>query len=157
MLKAKPAKEVTVRSQNEIGTLDGIAKAIADKGINILAVCAWVEGTHAVIRLVTDDSVRVLDALRARKYEAREADVLLTEAPHKPGMLRRMTETLAQGDIDIHHLYATATMTQERSLVVFATTNNDRAMVLLNAPAAERRRVGRSRNALASRDDSDEG
>lgn len=85
--------------------------------------------------------------------------MLLTEAPHKPGMLRRMTETLAQGDIDIHHLYATATMTQERSLVVFATTNNDRAMVLLNASATERRRVGRSRNAqrLASRDDSDEG
>lgn len=130
MLKTKPAKEVTVRSRNEIGALDGIAKAIADRGINILAVCAWVEGTQAVIRLVTDDSVRVLDALRARNYEA---DVLVTEAPHKPGMLRRITDKLAQGHIDIHHLYATATMTQERSLVVFATANNDRAMVLLNA------------------------
>ncbi len=133
MLKTKPAKEVTVRMQNEIGALDEIARTIAGKGINILAVCAWVEGAQAVIRLVTDDSVRVMDALRARKYDAREADVLVTETPHKPGMLRRITEKLAQGNIDIHHLYATATVAQDQCLVVFGTANNDRAMVLLNA------------------------
>ena len=82
---------------------------------------------------MTDDSVRVMDALRARRYEMREGDVLVTEAPHKPGMLRRVTEKLAHVDIDIYHLYATATAAQQQSLVVFGTSNNDRAMVLLNA------------------------
>lgn len=33
---------------NAIGTLNGIAKTIADKGVNILAVSAWVEGAQAV-------------------------------------------------------------------------------------------------------------
>jgi hypothetical protein len=136
VLKTKPAKEVIVRIQNEIGALDEIAKTIADKGVNILAVCTWVEGAQAVIRFVTDDSVRVMDALRTRRYEARQADVLMTEAPHKPGMLHRITEKLAQGEIDIHHLYATATTTQEQCLVIFASANNDRAMVLLNAAAS---------------------
>jgi SLT domain-containing protein len=37
------------------------------------------------------------------------------------------------GRIDIHHLYATAALAQERTMVVFASANNDRAMVLLNA------------------------
>jgi hypothetical protein len=133
MLKTKPAKEVVVRMENDIGVLDGIAKTIADKGVNILAVSAWVEGAQGIIRLVTDDSVRVMDALRARKYDAREADVLVTEPSHKPGMLRHITEKLAHADIDIHHLYATASTTQGQCLVVFATANNDRAMVLLNA------------------------
>ena len=133
MLKTTPAKEVTLRLENEIGSLDAIAKAIADKGINILAVCAWVEGSQAVIRLVTDDSVRIIDALKARHYETRETDVLVTEAAHKPGILRRITEKLAQADIDIHHLYATAPLNQATALVIFATANNDRAMVLLNA------------------------
>src|SRR5207244_959624 len=72
MLRTRPAKEVVVRLPNAIGTLDEIAKTVAHKGVNILAVSAWVEGEQAVIRLVTDDSVRVLDALRAQKYEARE-------------------------------------------------------------------------------------
>jgi hypothetical protein len=133
MLKTRLAKEVIVRMENEIGTLDGLAKAIAERGVNVLAVCAWVEGAQAVIRVLTDDSVRVLDALRGLQYEAREMDVLVTEAPHKPGMLHRITATLAQGELDIHHLYATATSAQNECLVVFATANNDRALVLLNA------------------------
>jgi hypothetical protein len=133
MLKTRLAKEVIVRMENEIGTLDGLAKAIAERGVNVLAVCAWVEGAQAVIRVLTDDSQRVLDALRGLQYEAREMDVLVAEAPHKPGMLHRITATLAQGELDIHHLYATATNAQNECLVVFATANNDRALVLLNA------------------------
>jgi len=133
MLKTRLAKEVVVRMPNAIGTLDGIAKTIADKGVNILAVSAWVEGAQAVIRLVTDDSVRVMDVLRAHSYEAREGDVLVTEPPHKPGMLHRITDRLARAEIDIHHLYATAGAAQEQCLVVFSTANNGRAMVLLNA------------------------
>ena len=135
MLKTRPAKEVVIRIPNAIGTLDAIAKTLADKGINILAASAWVEGAQAVIRLVTDESVRVMDALRSQKYDAREGDVLVTEPPHKPGMLHRITEKLAQGQIDIHHLYATATSSQAQCMVVFSTANNDRAMVLLNAAA----------------------
>ena len=133
MLKTKPAKEVVVRMPNAIGTLNGIAKTIADKGVNILAVSAWVEDAQAVIRLVTDDSVRVMDMLRAHQYDAREGDVLVTEPPHKPGMLHRITEKLAHAEIDIHHLYATASTAQGQCLLVVATANNDRAMVLLNA------------------------
>jgi hypothetical protein len=135
MLKTKPTKEVVIRVPNAIGTLNEIARMIADKGINILAVSAWVEGAQAVIRLVTDDSVRVLDVLRTQKYEAREGDVLIAEPTHKPGMLHRITEKLAKAEIDIHHLYATASTSQAQCLLVFATANNDRAMVLLNASA----------------------
>jgi hypothetical protein len=132
MLTTRPAKEVTVRMANDIGALDTVAKTIADKGINILAVVAWVEGAQVVIRVVTDDDVRVMDALRSRGLETRQTEVLVAEVPHKPGMLRRITEKLAHGEIDIHHLYATASMKQGECLVVFATANNDHALVLLN-------------------------
>jgi hypothetical protein len=133
-MKTRPAKEIVIRVPNAIGTLDAIARTMADKGIDILAITAWVEGPQAVIRLVTDDSVRVLDALRAHRYAVREADVLVTETAHKPGMLHRIAERLAQDDIDIEHLYGSATTAQDQCLLVFATTNNSRAMVLLNAP-----------------------
>lgn len=133
MLKTRFAKEVTVRLENEIGTLDRLAQAVADRGINILAACAWVEGAQAVIRLLSDDTTRVLDTLRALKYDAREMDVLVSDVPHKAGMLHRLTETLAKEELDIHHLYATAGQSQSQCLIVFATANNDRAMVLLNS------------------------
>ena len=52
--------------------------------------------------------------------------------PHKPGMLHRITARLAQGEIDIHHLYTSAATEQEQSVVVLRTSHNDLAMVLLN-------------------------
>lgn len=132
MLKARPAKELVLKVRNEIGLLAGISKLIADKGINILAACAWVEGDNAGIRLLTADNLRVADALRAKNFSPREADVVLVETPHKPGLLKHLTEKLSQAGIDIHHLYASATAEQDKCLIVFACANNDRAIVLLN-------------------------
>ena len=108
MLKTKLATEVIVRMPNAIGTLEAVAKVMADKGVNILGVNAWVEGDEAVVRVLSDDNVRVMDTLRAHRLEVREGEVLITELPHKPGMLHRISETLAQAQIDIRHLYATA-------------------------------------------------
>ena len=135
MLKARPAKELVLRMPNEIGTLNTISKTLSDKGINITAASAWVEGAEAIIRLITDDNARAADALKAQRYATREADVVVAELPHKPGMLRRVTEALAQDGIDVHHLYATSVTAQDRVLVVFATANNDRAIVRMNASA----------------------
>ncbi len=133
MLKARVAKENVVRMSNEIGGLDSMATLIAEKGANILAVTAWVEGAESVFRLLSDNDVRVADALRTRGYEVSQADVLVVEMPHKPGMLHRVVvEPLAREQIDMHHLYATATSSQEQCLVVLSTANNDRAIVLLN-------------------------
>ena len=133
MLKARPAKELVLRMPNEIGTLNKIAKALADKGFNILAVSAWVEGAEAVVRLLTDEPARAADTLKAQKYAVREKDVIVAEVAHKPGMLRGITDKLALEEIDIHHLYASAPAGDQQCLVVFATANNDRAMVRLNA------------------------
>lgn len=132
MLKAKPGKEVIIRVTNDVGTLDAIAKTVSDKGANLLATCAWVEGDRAVIHLVTDDHRRVFDALAAQYDDVRQADVVITMAAHKPGMLRRATDRLAAAGIDIHHFYATATLSQEECLFVLSTANNDRAVVMLN-------------------------
>ncbi len=133
MLQARPAKELVLRLPNEIGTLNAISKTLSDKGINIAAVSAWVEGAEVTIRLITDENARAIDALKAQRYAAREADVIVADLPHKPGMLRRVTEALAQDGIDIHHLYASSVGAQDHALIVFATANNDRAIVRLNA------------------------
>jgi hypothetical protein len=133
MLKAKPGKEVVLKVRNEIGLLAQIAHVIADHGVNVLAASAWVEHENGIVHLVTEDNLRVLEALRAKAYSPREADVVLVELPHKPGLLRHVTDCLAREGVDIHHLYASATPAGNASLVVFACANNDRAVVLLNS------------------------
>ena len=65
MLKARLGKEVVLRVENEVGVLDQIARTVAEKGVDVVAACAWVEGPLAVVHLVTDDNRRVVDALRS--------------------------------------------------------------------------------------------
>lgn len=132
MLKARHGKEIVVKVQNEIGVLANLTQVLAQKGVNILAVSAVVDGANAVVHLVTDDNLRAADALRKQRYNPQERDVVLTDVPHKPGMLRHVTELLAKQGIDLHHLYGSAGLPATECLLVLASANNDRAVVALN-------------------------
>lgn len=133
MLKAKIAKEVVIRMHNEVGALATLTKLIAEKGINILACSAWVTGREGEIHLVTDDNLRVVDALTGKRYAPREQEVILTEVPHRAGLLRHLTGELAAAGIDIRYLYGSATSSQDLCLIVLSSSDNDRAMVRLNS------------------------
>jgi hypothetical protein len=56
-------------------------------------------------------------------------------SPHKPGMLRLLTEKMKGAGIDLHHLYASAALDQTKCLVVFSSADNQKAMVVLNQTA----------------------
>jgi hypothetical protein len=82
IIKARMAKEAIVRLNNQPGVLARVTKSIADKGINIEAVIATVEGVDAVIRLVTSDHQRTMNTLREQQLEVQETKVVVVEAMH---------------------------------------------------------------------------
>ncbi len=132
MIKAKMAKEAIIRLNNRVGVLAQVTRSIADQGVNIEAVIATVDGTDAVIRLVSSDHQRMLDALREQRLETQETRVVVVEGVHRPGLLQLITEKLARENIDLLYLYATA-VNVDRCLVVLSTTNNDWAVMVLNS------------------------
>jgi len=131
-LKARKGKEVMVKITNNIGILADIAMVLADRGINLLAINAYVADEQAFIRLVTEDNLRAHDVLSEHGYKSQEDDVILLTIPHKPGMLHRVSEILSEAQIDIHHIYVTTTEAGGECCVVLHTANDDQAMVKLN-------------------------
>ena len=132
MIKAKMAKEAIVRMNNRVGVLAQVTKSIAEQGINIEAVIATVDGADAVIRLVSSDHHRIMDALREQRLEAQETRVVVVEGVHRPGLLQLITEKLARENIDVLYLYATA-VDADKCLIVFSSVNNDWAIMVLNS------------------------
>ena len=130
MINARMAKEAVVRVENRMGALAQVTKNLADMGINIEAVIATVEGADAVIRMVTGDHQRTVDALREQRLEVQEAKVVTAEVAHRPGLLREITEKLARQHIDLSYLYGTAA--GDKCLIIFSSTNNDWAVKVLN-------------------------
>jgi len=92
MIKARMAKEAIVRMNNRMGVLAQVTKSLADMGLNIEAVIATVEGAEAVIRIVTSDHQRTVDALRDQRLEVQEARVVVAEVEHLFFILTATTE-----------------------------------------------------------------
>jgi len=133
MVSAKHCKEISVRVLNDIGILAQLTRIVADKGVNIRAVAAWVEDENkGMVRLVTDDNLRAMEALRAHSYAPEEVASVEVLMHHSPGMLSSICDKIGSGGINIHYLYASAPVSDETCLGVLATDNNERALVLLN-------------------------
>jgi hypothetical protein len=133
MIAAKKCKEVSVRVFNDIGIMAQLTRIVAEKGVNIRAAAAWVEdGNTGVVRLVTDDNLRAVDALRAHNYAPEEVDSVEVLLKHSPGMLSRVCEKIGNDGLNIQYLYASAPVSDEACLLVLSTDDNERARVLLN-------------------------
>ena len=132
MLQARQGKEVVLTTANKSGLLFELSKFLSEKGIGILGVIGAVSGDECLIRLVTDDNLRTMDALTEIGYSAREEDVILLEVPHKPGMLRHITEVLAKEDLDVHYIYSTALDQYNYCLLVLHTDNDEHALPKLS-------------------------
>lgn len=132
MFTARQAKEMVIKVRDNIGVLHEMVKVVAEKGVSILAANGYCEGEMAVIRLVTDDNLRAMDALKAHHYQPVEKAVVQVELPNRPGMLRAMTEKLAKEGVDLNHLYGSAGVKEAQSTLIIATSDNEKAVVVLN-------------------------
>ena len=132
MLKAMPVNEIMLLMVNKIGILDEIAKAIAEKGINLQSLHGTVFGEKVILRMITDDNLRIMDALTALHYHPFENHAVLVELPHKPGMFKHVLDRLMRECIEIHHIYATSIASAETTSIILSCSKNDQAVVLLN-------------------------
>lgn len=127
----KIGKELVVVSTNKVGALSKIAAALADHGIDILAISAQAAGGVALINLVVDEALRAKDLLAKKGYKVQENSVLLVEVKDKPGVLMRLTRKLAAKKVDILNIYGSAPASYGPCVLVISTDDNQKALVTL--------------------------
>ncbi len=97
---------LTLRSQP--GVLASVARALADAGVNITALCAGDAAGRGKIRILTTNVVKARRALRAAGYRPTEEPAFVMRLANKPGTLARTAEKIAKARINIRSAYATA-------------------------------------------------
>jgi hypothetical protein len=97
---------LTLRSQP--GVLASVARALADAGVNITALCAGDAAGRGKIRILTTNLVKARRALRAAGYRPTEEPAFVVRLANKPGTLARAAEKVAKARINIRSAYATA-------------------------------------------------
>jgi hypothetical protein len=127
-------KELVVTAPNKVGILADISKIMADHGINIEGVAGYAANNEAKIMLVSDDELRAKDALVKAGYgNCKESEVIVLDMVNKPGALKGVTAKLAAEKIDLRYVYGTACPSGCPARMILATSDNEKALVLLKA------------------------
>jgi hypothetical protein len=98
-------KQLSIFVENEPGVLARIARALADEGINLRAVCVSDNTDDSVLRIVVDDDKKAIDVLEQRGALCVSREIVEVAIPDRPGALAEVAETLARKKINIDYLY----------------------------------------------------
>jgi len=134
-MRAILGKEICVEIVNSVGVLAEIAVFLSSHGINLLGVAGYARklGEPAELIFMTDDNRAAIDTLRKAGYDnVRENEIIAVELEDRPGSLSRITGILSQNKINIIYIYGTGCMGGCPAKIVISTSDNAKAMSLLN-------------------------
>jgi hypothetical protein len=99
------AKELKIRVPDRPGMLGEVAAALGEKGVNLRAVNAWVEGEEGVLRMVVDKLAVARKVLTQHGWKPEEKDVLELELADKPGTLGEAARALGEAGVNIEYVF----------------------------------------------------
>jgi len=124
-------KQLSVFMPNRPGVLARTCSILSEAGINILAVAVHDTVDNAVVRFLVDHPTKALLLLEQEELYVLEQEVVVLEVANAVGELTRISQALAEADINIAYAYCTATKTQENGCLVLKTDQPDRALEIL--------------------------
>lgn len=125
------AKQISVFLENKRGRLAEVTRLLADRGVNIRALCIAETVDYGVLRLVVDDPERAHRSLTSAGFTVTDTEVLAVEMVDRPGGLANVIEPLAEAGISVEYVYAFVGKSGESAVVIFRVEDIDRAIELL--------------------------
>lgn len=125
-------KEFSVRMEDQPGTLGKFCRALAERGVNIVAFEAWPAQGNSEVRLVVDNPQSAKTALDNQKIDYSERDVALVKIPHRPGELARAASQLGDASINIDYAYGGVEPTTNSPMLIFGVADVSKAVKVLD-------------------------
>jgi hypothetical protein len=118
------------------GTLAKACRALADRGVNILAFQANPSQKKSLVRIVVDNPTSAKSVLDNERLSYKEAEVAQVKLPHRSGELARAASRLGEAKINIQHAYCGFEPGTNAPMLIFGVAEVGRAVTLLDQAAA---------------------
>ncbi len=93
------SRELTIRLEDRPGRLGRVCRALADRGVNIVAFQSSPFEGKGLVRFVVDNPATAKKVLDNGGLSYEEADVAQIKLPHRPGELARAAWRLGEAEI----------------------------------------------------------
>jgi hypothetical protein len=125
-------KEFTVTIEDKPGALGRFFNALAERGINILAVQSYVEDRESLARLIVDNPATAKAVLGGLRMIFEETEAVAVRLAHRPGELARAASLLGEHQINIDYTYCGSEPGSTQMFVVFGVDNLSKAAKVLD-------------------------
>jgi hypothetical protein len=129
-------KEFTVLMEDRPSTLGKTCQALADRGVNILALQSFPIGGKSVTRFIVDNPTTAKTVLDSERLTYVEAGIVQARLPHRPGEIARIASRLGEANININYAYCGLEPGTNIPLVFFGVTDVDNAAPILDKAEA---------------------
>ena len=130
------SRELAIRMEDRPGTLGSVCRALADRGVNILAFQSFSTGGESLVHLVVDNPATARTVLESQRLTFAETDVAQVRLSHRPGELARAAARLGDAGININYAYTGVEPGTNAPLLIFGVAEVARAVTVLDQAAA---------------------
>ena len=132
-------KEFAIEMDNRPGTLAKTCRALADRGVNILAFQSFPSEGKSQVCIVVDNPKTAKTVLDSEALTFTEAEVAQVKLPNRAGELARVASRLGEANINIHHAYCGFEAGTNASLLIFGVADVAKAAAILDQIATAAR------------------
>jgi hypothetical protein len=130
-------REFTVHLEDSPGTLGKLCRALADRGVNVVAFQSFPESKgKSTVRLVTDNPTMTKSVLESEHTTHTETQIAQTKLPHRPGGLASAAAKLGEAKININYAYPGIEPGTNVPVVIFGVAEVGQATKILDEVAA---------------------
>ncbi len=130
-------KEFTVLMEDRPNALGKVCRALAEHGVNILALQSFPIGGRIVTRFIVDNPTTAKTVLFSEKLTFVEAEIVHAKIAHRPGEIARVASRLGEANISINYAYCGLEPGTNAPLVFFGVSDVERAAPILERAAAD--------------------
>ncbi len=123
-------EQLSIFLENKAGRLAEVTRALAEAGINILALSLADTSDFGILRLIVDNHDTAKAALKTAGFTVGLTSVVGVEVPHKPGGLNTILQLLGVKGINVEYMYAFVQKGDD-AVMIFRFNKTDAALEVL--------------------------
>jgi hypothetical protein len=130
-------KEFTVLMEDRPSTLGKVCQALAERGLNILALQSFPIGGKTVTRFIVDNPTTAKTVLDNERLTYVATEIVHAKIAHRPGEIARVASRLGEANININYAYCGLEPGTNAPLVFFGVSDVEKAAPILERAEAD--------------------
>ncbi len=124
-------QQLSIFMENKPGQLVKVTQTLKDAQIDIRAMSLADTKDFGIVRMIVSDTDKAQEAMREAGFMSTITQVMCIAMDDQPGGLSKITELMAQAEVNIDYLYACITVIGKDAYIVMHVDNEKKASKVL--------------------------